>query len=75
MAESMSPELIGKVVLEAREAVHRLAGVPEAIRRALVRHAPNIIQETTALFLGLGFYDNHLRNFVKRHGERWLRMR
>ena len=33
MAESMSLELIGKTVLETRDAVRRLAGVPEAIRQ------------------------------------------
>jgi len=33
MPEAVSLELIGKTVLETRDAVRRLAGVPEAIRQ------------------------------------------
>ena len=33
MAESVSLELIGRTVLETRDAVHKLSGVPEALRQ------------------------------------------
>lgn len=33
MAETVSLELIGKTVLETRDTVRRLAGLPEAIRQ------------------------------------------
>jgi hypothetical protein len=33
MAESLSLDLIGKTVLETRDAVRKLAGLPEAIRQ------------------------------------------
>ena len=33
MAETVSLELIGKTVIETRDAVRRLAGLPEAIRQ------------------------------------------
>jgi GntR family transcriptional regulator/MocR family aminotransferase len=45
-----------------------------AIRGYLVRHAPTLIQETTALFLGLGYHDAHLRKVERRRREGWSRM-
>jgi hypothetical protein len=40
MAEGVSLELIGKTVLETRDAVRKLAGVPEATRHtALTKSA------------------------------------
>ncbi len=46
-----------------------------AIRGYLVRHAPTAIQETAALFLGLGFHDAHLRRVARRRRDGWNRMR
>jgi GntR family transcriptional regulator/MocR family aminotransferase len=45
-----------------------------AIRGYLVRHAPTLIQETTALFLGLGYHDAHLRKVERRRRDGWNRM-
>lgn len=45
-----------------------------AIRGYLVRHAPTLIQETVALFLGLGYHDSHLRKVERRRREGWKRM-
>ena len=41
----------------------------------MLRHAPTALQETAALFLSLGFYDSHLRSFVRQHRARWREMR
>ena len=45
-----------------------------AVRGYLVRHAPTLIQETAALFLGLGYHDSHLRKVERRRREGWKSM-
>jgi GntR family transcriptional regulator/MocR family aminotransferase len=46
-----------------------------ALRHALLRHAPTILQETVALFLGLGHYDAHLRRLGRAMATRRALMR
>lgn len=46
-----------------------------AIKRILLRHVPTIIQETAALFLGLGYYDAHIRRQENRQGQKWQEMK
>ncbi|MBK5950124.1 PLP-dependent aminotransferase family protein [Rhodobium orientis] len=71
LSKTLSPGLrIGFIV-----ASRQIIAEARAIRTMLLRHPPTILQETTALFLGLGYYDRHLRTLVRRHGERWRRMK
>lgn len=46
-----------------------------AIRGAMLRHPPTILQETAALFFRLGYFDAHLRNIQRRFRRRWHAMR
>lgn len=46
-----------------------------AIRGAVLRHPPTIVQETAALFFRLGYFDAHLRNIQRRFHKRWHAMR
>ena len=41
-----------------------------ALRHALLRHAPAPEQATAALFIGLGYYDAHLRRLTKDRNRR-----
>lgn len=71
LSKTLSPGLrIGFVV--AKKEIIKEA---RAIRTILLRHPPTVLQETLAIFLALGYYDRHLRNIVRRHGERWHRMK
>jgi GntR family transcriptional regulator/MocR family aminotransferase len=45
------------------------------VRGTMFRHPPNILQETIALFLRLGYYDAHLSNIERRYKKRWQLMR
>ncbi len=46
-----------------------------AVRGAILRHPPTIVQETAAIFFRLGYYDAHLRNIERRFNKRWHTMR
>lgn len=46
-----------------------------AIRGAILRHPPTLVQETAALFFRLGYFDAHLRNIQRRFKRRWHTMR
>ncbi len=71
LSKTLSPGLRVGFVVADREIIREA----RAIRTMLLRHPPTVLQETTALFLGLGYYDQHLRNFVRHHGERWNKMK
>ncbi len=43
-------------------------------RGAMLRHPPTIVQEITALFFQLGYYDVHLRNIERCYKKRWHTM-
>jgi GntR family transcriptional regulator/MocR family aminotransferase len=45
------------------------------VRGLMLRHAPTVVQETAALFLGLGYHDAHLRQISRRYRNRWQTMR
>lgn len=47
----------------------------KAIRHAVLRHAPTQLQETAALFIGLGHYDAHLRKLSREMSRRRGAMR
>lgn len=47
----------------------------KAVRRAMMRHPPTLLQEAIALFLGLGYQDVHLRRLHRRYKSRWEEMR
>lgn len=47
----------------------------KAVRRAMMRHPPTLLQEAMALFLGLGYQDVHLRRLHRRYKVRWEEMR
>ncbi len=70
MSKTLSPGLRLGFIVAHRDIVHEA----RAIRRAMLRHAPTLMQETMAHFLRLGFYDTHLRRMVRRKRDRWLRM-
>jgi GntR family transcriptional regulator / MocR family aminotransferase len=42
----------------------------KALRHAVLRHAPTQLQETAALFIGLGHYDAHLRRLSQEMARR-----
>lgn len=42
----------------------------KALRHTILRHAPTQLQETTALFIGLGHYDAHLRQLSREMARR-----
>lgn len=46
----------------------------KAIRRAILRHPPTILQDTMALFLALGHQDAHLQKLHRRYKARWQEM-
>lgn len=46
-----------------------------AIRRAMLRHPPAMMQDAMAHFLALGHYDAHLRRLHRRFRARWETMR
>lgn len=71
LSKTLSPGLRIGFIVANRDIIREA----RAIRTALLRHPPTVIQETTALFIGLGYYDRHLRNFVRRHDERWRKMK
>ena len=71
LSKTLSPGLRIGFIVASRQIIREA----RAIRTMLLRHPPTILQETTALFLGLGYYDRHLRTLVRRHGERWRRMK
>ncbi|MGI9462398.1 MAG: PLP-dependent aminotransferase family protein, partial [Aestuariivirgaceae bacterium] len=45
-----------------------------ALRRLMVRHAPNNNQRTAALFLSLGHHDTLIRRLHRAYRERWETM-
>ncbi|MCW2306352.1 MocR-like pyridoxine biosynthesis transcription factor PdxR [Rhodobium gokarnense] len=71
LSKTLSPGLRIGFIVASRQIIREA----RAIRTMLLRHPPTILQETTALFLGLGYYDRHLRTLVRRHGERWRHMK
>lgn len=47
----------------------------EAVRRAMLRHPPTLLQDAMALFLGLGHLDSHLKKLHRQYKSRWSEMR
>lgn len=47
----------------------------KALRRAMLRHPPTLLQDAMALFLGLGHQDAHLKKLHRRYKTRWSEMR
>ncbi|MEC9367740.1 MAG: PLP-dependent aminotransferase family protein [Pseudomonadota bacterium] len=45
-----------------------------ALRRLMVRHAPNNNQRTAALFLALGYHDALVHRLHRAYRERWMEM-
>ncbi|MGI9505782.1 MAG: aminotransferase class I/II-fold pyridoxal phosphate-dependent enzyme, partial [Geminicoccaceae bacterium] len=45
------------------------------VRGTMFRHPPTLIQEVVALFIGLGYFDAHLRKLERRYKRRWQTMR
>ena len=68
LSKTLSPSLrLGFMVAPAN-----LILEAKALRHALLRHAPTTLQETAALFIGLGHYDTHLQRLnremaIRRH--------
>jgi GntR family transcriptional regulator/MocR family aminotransferase len=46
-----------------------------ALRRAILRHPPTILQDAMAHFIGLGYYDANLRSLHRRYRSRWQAMK
>ncbi|WP_104020532.1 PLP-dependent aminotransferase family protein [Roseovarius nitratireducens] len=47
----------------------------KAVRRAMLRHPPTVLQDTMANFMALGYLDAHLRKLRRRYRMRWTTMR
>lgn len=47
----------------------------KAVRRAMLRHPPTMLQDTMAHFMALGYLDAHLRTLLRRYRVRWATMR
>ena len=47
----------------------------KAIRRAMMRHPPTLMQDAMANFMALGHHDAHLRRLHRRYKARWGAMR
>ncbi len=47
----------------------------KALRRAMLRHPPTILQDAMAHFIGLGYYDTNLRSLHRRYQSRWQAMK
>ncbi|MEP0940965.1 MAG: PLP-dependent aminotransferase family protein [Rhizobiaceae bacterium] len=47
----------------------------KALRRAMLRHPPTILQDAMAHFIGLGHYDANLRSLHRRYQSRWRAMK
>jgi GntR family transcriptional regulator/MocR family aminotransferase len=52
----------------------RLVAEARALRRLMVRHAPNVTQRTAALFLSLGHHDTLIRRLHRTYRSRWETM-
>ncbi len=70
MSKTLSPGLRLGFIVAHRDVISEA----RAVRHAMLRHAPTLMQETMAYFLRLGYYDIHLRRSVRRRRERWQRM-
>ena len=49
----------------------KLIAEARALRRLMVRHAPNNNQRTAALFLSLGHHDTLIRRLHRAYRSRW----
>jgi len=47
----------------------------KAVRRAMLRHPPTVLQDTMANFMALGYLDARLRKLHRRYRTRWTMMR
>lgn len=73
-ASSLSKTLSPSLRLGFMVAPPDLIEEAKALRHALLRHAPTAVQETAALFIGLGHYDTHLRRLNRDMALRRLAM-
>jgi len=68
LSKTLSPSLRLGFMVAPPDLIHEA----KALRHALLRHAPTMVQETVALFIGLGHYDTHLRRLSREMAIRRL---
>ncbi|MEZ5774051.1 MAG: PLP-dependent aminotransferase family protein [Hyphomicrobiaceae bacterium] len=71
---SLSKSLFPGLRLGFLVAPRRLVDEARALRRLMVRHAPNNNQRTAALFLSLGHHDTLIRRLHRAYRSRWETM-
>jgi GntR family transcriptional regulator/MocR family aminotransferase len=71
LSKTISPGMRLGFMVAHRDIIHEA----RVIRGLMLRHAPTVVQETAALFLGLGYHDAHLRQISRRYRNRWQTMR
>ena len=71
LSKTVSPGIRLGFIVAHRDIVQEI----RAIRGAVLRHPPTLVQETAALFFRLGYFDAHLRNIQRRFKKRWETMR
>ncbi|MFT7058515.1 MAG: GntR family transcriptional regulator/MocR family aminotransferase [Pseudorhodobacter sp.] len=71
LSKSLSPGLrLGYIVAHPD-----IIAEAKAIRRAIMRHPPTLLQDAMSLFLRLGYQDAHLQKLHRRYKLRWQEMR
>lgn len=71
LSKTVSPGIRLGFIVAHRDIIREI----RAIRGAVLRHPPTLLQETAALFFRLGYFDAHLRNIQRRFQKRWHTMR
>ena len=71
LSKTVSPGIRIGFIVAHRDIIREI----RAIRGAILRHPPTLVQETAALFFRLGYFDAHLRNIQRRFRKRWHAMR
>jgi GntR family transcriptional regulator/MocR family aminotransferase len=71
LSKTISPGMRLGFMVAHRDIIHEA----RIVRGLMLRHAPTVVQETAALFLGLGYHDAHLRQISRRYRHRWQAVR